>query len=98
MCEKLFKVKVDAQQLYYKEPFMGMPELLEPDDYDISYLGRERTARASWSGRWLEMFFVALTYFNIMYVNMSINTVYTYSLCTCVGLRDFLHCGQRQGV
>ena len=27
------------QQLYYKEPFMGMPELLEPDDYDISYLG-----------------------------------------------------------
>ena len=39
LCEKLFKVKVDAQQLYYKEPFMGMPELLEPDDYDISYLG-----------------------------------------------------------
>ena len=39
LCEKLFKVKADAQQLYYKEPFMGMPELLEPDDYDIAYLG-----------------------------------------------------------
>jgi hypothetical protein len=39
LCEKLFKVKADAQQLFYKEPFMGMPELLEPDDYDISYLG-----------------------------------------------------------
>lgn len=39
LCEKLFKVKADAQQLYYKEPYMAMPELLEPDDYDISYLG-----------------------------------------------------------
>ena len=39
LCEKLFKVKADAQQLFYKEPFMGMPELLSPDDYDITYLG-----------------------------------------------------------
>ena len=35
LCEKLFKVKADSQRLFYKEPFMGMPELLEPDDYDI---------------------------------------------------------------
>ena len=32
-------MKADAQQLFYKEPFMGMPELLSPDDYDITYLG-----------------------------------------------------------
>ena len=39
LCEKLFKVRADVQRLFYKEPFQGMPELLEPDDYDISYLG-----------------------------------------------------------
>ena len=26
-------------QLYYQEAGRAMPELLEPDDYDISYLG-----------------------------------------------------------
>ena len=45
LCEKLFKVKADSQRLFYKEPFMGMPELLEPDDYDISYLGVRDGAR-----------------------------------------------------
>jgi hypothetical protein len=39
LCEKLFKVKADTQQLFFQEPYMAMPEMLEPDDYDLSYLG-----------------------------------------------------------
>lgn len=45
LCEKLFKVPVSRQKLFYKQEGAAMPELLEPDDYDVAYLGVRDGAR-----------------------------------------------------
>jgi tubulin-specific chaperone E len=39
LCEKLFKVSVHKQKLFHKDVDAAHPELLEPDDYDVAYLG-----------------------------------------------------------
>ena len=38
LCEKLFKVRANAQRLFHEEPGAPIPEKLEPDDYDVAYL------------------------------------------------------------
>ena len=45
LCEKLFKVRANAQRLFHEEPGAPIPEKLEPDDYDVAYLGVRDGAR-----------------------------------------------------
>ena len=45
LCEKLFKVRANAQRLFHEEPGVPLPEKLEPDDYDVAYLGVRDGAR-----------------------------------------------------
>jgi hypothetical protein len=45
LCEKLFKVRANTQRLFHEQTGVPLPEKLEPDDYDVAYLGVRDGAR-----------------------------------------------------